>query len=300
MPAGLGDALAERVDYGFGASVIESGLFFLPSSLAMMLLGPFAGSLGSRLGPVVPLRIGIVSAGSGVALFALFHAEPWNVYASMALLGIGLAFAFASIGRLAVDNARPEETGVATGINTIMRTSGAAVGAQVAATIISASTLAGTSIPAEAGSPRIRDGRSGYAGGLRHDRGADPQGTTRSRERRRGAGARARKLTPASAPPAKPSQDFSEQGAGLPSAAWTQGPRWVATTGDSLAVPKRHSSPRAGFERPPLFGNLAFPFVLPFYLNFGALAFRVWLERRRHTGLERPLPVASADTSDKT
>jgi EmrB/QacA subfamily drug resistance transporter len=150
-PAGLPGALAERVDYGFGASVIESGLFFLPSSLAMMLLGPLAGSLGSRLGPVVPLRIGIVSAGSGVALFALFHDEPWNVYAWMALLGMGLAFSFASIGRLAVDNARPEETGVATGINTIMRTIGAAVGAQLAATIISASTLAGTRIPTEAG-----------------------------------------------------------------------------------------------------------------------------------------------------
>jgi len=151
MPAGLPDALADRVDYGFGASVIESGLFFLPSSLAMMLLGPFAGSLGSRLGPVIPLRIGIVSAGSGVALFALFHDEPWNVYACMALLGIGLAFSFAAIGKLAVDNARPEETGVATGINTIMRTIGAAVGAQLAATIISASMLTGTRIPAEGG-----------------------------------------------------------------------------------------------------------------------------------------------------
>ena len=57
----------------------------------------------------------------------------------------------ASIGKLAVDNARAHETGVATGINTIMRTVGAALGAQVAATIISANTLAGTAVPAEAG-----------------------------------------------------------------------------------------------------------------------------------------------------
>ncbi len=47
-----------------------------------------------------------------------------------------------------------------------------------------------------------------------------------------------------------------------------------------------------------LFGGLAFPFVLLFYLNFAALFFLigVWLERRRHTGLERPLQVESEDT----
>lgn len=47
-----------------------------------------------------------------------------------------------------------------------------------------------------------------------------------------------------------------------------------------------------------LFGNLAFPFVLLLYLNFSALFFLigVWLERRRHTGLERPLQVETEDT----
>jgi len=151
IPAGLPEAIADRVGYGFGASPIETGLFFIPSSLAMIVAGPFAGSLGTRLGPTIPLRIGLVSAGTGLLLFALFHSQPWHVFAWMALLGVGIAFAFASIGKLAVDNARREETGVATGINTIMRTIGAALGAQVAATIISANTLGGTSIPAEAG-----------------------------------------------------------------------------------------------------------------------------------------------------
>jgi MFS family permease len=141
----------ERVGFGFGASLLETGLYFLPSSLAMMVLGPFAGALGDRLGAVVPLRIGLGSAATGLVLFALVHSEPWQVLAWVTLLGVGIAFAFASIGKLAVDNARPSETGVATGINTIMRTIGAALGAQIAATIISANTLAGSGLPAEAG-----------------------------------------------------------------------------------------------------------------------------------------------------
>jgi membrane protein len=47
-----------------------------------------------------------------------------------------------------------------------------------------------------------------------------------------------------------------------------------------------------------LFGGLALPFVLLFYLNFSALFFLigVWLERRRHTGVERPLQVETHDT----
>ncbi len=54
-------------------------------------------------------------------------------------------------------------------------------------------------------------------------------------------------------------------------------------------------------DYPSLFGSLAFPFVLLFYLNFAALAFLVgvWVERRRHTGVERPLRVSSADTADE-
>lgn len=50
-----------------------------------------------------------------------------------------------------------------------------------------------------------------------------------------------------------------------------------------------------------LFGSLAFPFVLLFYLNFAALFFLigVWLERRRHTGVERPLQVETKDTGEE-
>ena len=49
-----------------------------------------------------------------------------------------------------------------------------------------------------------------------------------------------------------------------------------------------------------LFGSLALPFVLLFYLNFSALFFLigVWLERRRHTGVERPLQVETSDTTE--
>lgn len=57
-----------------------------------------------------------------------------------------LGLAFAALGALIVDAVRPEETGAATGINTILHTVGGAAGAQIAATITPASGL-----PAEGG-----------------------------------------------------------------------------------------------------------------------------------------------------
>jgi hypothetical protein len=76
------------------------------------------------------------------------HADARHPGAAV-LPGIGLAFALAAIGTLVVENSDASETGVASVVNLIMRTVGAAIGAQVA--VISAATPAGSLIPHEAG-----------------------------------------------------------------------------------------------------------------------------------------------------
>ena len=151
MPLGLPPELADEIEYGFGATPIEVGLFFIPSSIAMMVAGPFAGALGTKIGNERTLRIGIGFLVLALVLLATWHDEPWTIYAWMVFMGIGLAFSFASLGTLVIQYSRPGETGVATGMNTIMRTIGAALGSQVAAAIISANTLPGTEIPVERG-----------------------------------------------------------------------------------------------------------------------------------------------------
>jgi MFS family permease len=151
IPTGLPPAIADQLSYGFGASPVEVGLFFVPSSLAMIVAGPVAGAIGTRYGPELPLRLGVALVALGLGLFAIAHAEPWMFYIWMTLLGIGIACSFAALGALVIANSGAGETGVATGMNTIMRTIGGAFGAQIAATIISANTLRGTEIPLERG-----------------------------------------------------------------------------------------------------------------------------------------------------
>jgi hypothetical protein len=66
-----------------------------------------------------------------------------------ALLGTGISFAFASMANLIVGAVPQSEVGVATGINTIMRTIGGAFGAAVATAILTGNTIAGGSLPSE-------------------------------------------------------------------------------------------------------------------------------------------------------
>jgi len=117
----------------------------------MMITGPVAGALGTRIGNERTLRIGIGLLVLALVLLAAFHHAPWTIYAWMVILGVGLAFSFASLGTLVIQYSAPGETGVATGMNTIMRTIGGALGAQLAAAVISANTIAGTEIPYERG-----------------------------------------------------------------------------------------------------------------------------------------------------
>jgi EmrB/QacA subfamily drug resistance transporter len=124
--------------FGFGLSPTSAGFLLLPFSLAMIAAGPAAGALGTRRGRAVPLRIGLLLGAASLAGLAALHADQLTFALWLPVMGVGMAFALAAIGALVLDHCRPEETGVASGMNTIMRASGAAVGAQIAAAIVSA------------------------------------------------------------------------------------------------------------------------------------------------------------------
>ncbi len=129
-------------DFGFGASQAQVGLYFLPSSLAMLVVAPLAGWLSPRFGALLPLRAGLAIGAVGMALLAFFPDTPVLVATWMLLVGVGVATSFAAFGLLVVEHARADEVGVTAGINAIMRTVSAAIGAQLAASIVAASGVA--------------------------------------------------------------------------------------------------------------------------------------------------------------
>ena len=137
--------------YGFGASVIEAGLFLLPSTVVMLFAGPVSGWLGSRFGSRRPLLLGAIIAAAAFGWLALEHSVQWQFVVGTALMGLGIGFAFAAMANCVVEAVDATETGVATGMNTIMRTIGGSIGGQIAASIVTGSLIAGTTLPKESG-----------------------------------------------------------------------------------------------------------------------------------------------------
>jgi MFS family permease len=122
--------------YGFGATTLESGLFLLPSTMAMVIVGQFAGRLEKRFGSKPPLLAGSIFATASFLLLEFAHSTRGEIYLAALLLGIGIGLAFAALANLIVENVRQDQTGVATGMNTVMRTLGGALGGQLAATFL--------------------------------------------------------------------------------------------------------------------------------------------------------------------
>ncbi len=148
-PNGLPADLAERVDYGFGASATTIGLYLLPGSVLILFAGPVAGLLGTRIGSKWPLSMGMALIALSTTSLALLHDEPWQIVVAMAALSLGVGFAFAAMAALITEAVDPTETGIATGINTVMRTIGAVIGGQVGAALLTADTISGTAVPTE-------------------------------------------------------------------------------------------------------------------------------------------------------
>ena len=73
---------------------------------------------------------------TAVAFLWLFlaHRHPYDMLISSTLLGLGIGMAFAALGNLVVQAVPAYQTGVASGMNTVMRTLGGALGGQISAT----------------------------------------------------------------------------------------------------------------------------------------------------------------------
>ncbi|MDX6555802.1 MAG: hypothetical protein QOD86_1997 [Miltoncostaeaceae bacterium] len=151
LPRGLPDPLAELADYGFGTTVTTAGLWILPTSAAILFGGPLAGMIGRRYGSRGPLVAGMLLLAIGVAGIALFHDTPLQVSLAFSICGWGIGFSFAVMPKLIVDAVDPSETGVANGMNTVIRTIGGVVGAQVGAVFLATHHVAGTQVPGESG-----------------------------------------------------------------------------------------------------------------------------------------------------
>jgi MFS family permease len=137
-------------EIGFGLSATEAGLLLAPGGLASLLIAPFIGRIGERSGSKTPFLAGCLVVAGALLGLALAHGSVGLVVLWSCLVSLGSGAAFAAIPNLIVGAVSDRETGEATGVNTIVRNIGSAIGAQIAGSLIATHILA-SGLPQNAG-----------------------------------------------------------------------------------------------------------------------------------------------------
>jgi MFS family permease len=135
--------LPKSTGFGFGSSVVVSGLYLLPSTIGTTIFGLYAGRIAERFGSRAALLSGTAFTTASFALLAVAHSHPYDLLIAAGLLGVGIGLAFSALGNLIVQAVSSSQTGVASGMNTVMRTLGGALGGQLSATFIASHTAHG-------------------------------------------------------------------------------------------------------------------------------------------------------------
>ena len=133
--------------FGFGATVIMSGVVLTPLSLgtflASRLLVPYERRFGVR--SMIPLGALVFAAAS--TYFALDHGSLWQAFATMVIAGLGIGFTFAAMPGFIIRAVPTAETGSATGFYQVLRNIGLSVGSALGAAVLLAYTPHGASLP---------------------------------------------------------------------------------------------------------------------------------------------------------
>jgi len=137
--------------YGLSASITQSGVYLLPMTVGMFLLGIAAAPLARRIGLKGVLLLGCVVTVPGYVLPALGHSQGWQIYLASCILGVAIGLAFSSMSAIVVRSVPVAQTGVASGMNANIRTIGGAIGSSVAASILASGVTARSPIPKDSG-----------------------------------------------------------------------------------------------------------------------------------------------------
>ena len=128
---------------GFGGTTIAAGLFMLPTAAVQLVIGPYTGRIERWIGSRAQLQAGMACVLVAYAMLLGAHGTTLELLGPTVILGLGLGLGLSSLANLIVAAVRQDQTGVATGVNTVMRTLGGAFGAQLATTCLTASARHG-------------------------------------------------------------------------------------------------------------------------------------------------------------
>lgn len=136
---------------GLGHSVFVTGLLMLPMALASLFAPAPARRLAARWGFRPVLVGGSLVVAAGFLYFVVLHRNVVDIAVMMLLMGIGIGISYSVMPAVIVARTPTGRTASATGINQVLRLMGGAVGAALAATVLSLATQPGHHHPETVG-----------------------------------------------------------------------------------------------------------------------------------------------------
>src|SRR6266480_257203 len=111
-------------------SALEAGLRFLPSTVVIIFAAPVAGRLADRIGPRIPMTVGL-----SLAAFALFLQSQvtatsgyGDLLVPLMIMGLGIGLTMSPMSTAAMNAVTPDKAGVASGILSMSRMVGGTFG----------------------------------------------------------------------------------------------------------------------------------------------------------------------------
>jgi EmrB/QacA subfamily drug resistance transporter len=113
-----------------GYSPLEAGVRFLPSTLLIVVVAPMAGRLADRIGPRLPITVGLTLA--AIALYLQSNVDAHSGYGALLfpfmIMGVGIALTMSPMSTAAMNAVELSKAGVASGILSMSRMVGGTFG----------------------------------------------------------------------------------------------------------------------------------------------------------------------------
>jgi EmrB/QacA subfamily drug resistance transporter len=110
---------------GYGA--LAAGAAFVPMTAIMLTLASYAGRLGMRIGPRIPMTVGPLVMAGGVLMYLRIGADPsyvLDVLPGVVVFGVGLTLMVAPLTATVLAAAPDEHAGIASGVNNAVARAG--------------------------------------------------------------------------------------------------------------------------------------------------------------------------------
>ena len=137
--------------YGLGASVVVAGLVLLPMSAMSFASSKIVTYVSRWVRPARILPVGALLFALALVTFAVRRDHLWEIFVVMGVGGLAIGCSFAVMPRMIVGSVSADETSSALALNQVLRTVGYSIGSALSATILTAHTVAPSTLPSNEG-----------------------------------------------------------------------------------------------------------------------------------------------------